>query len=118
MHAQHRFSDATREYKTYLKAIPFDHEHRKMVVDAIRRCSNGLNLQYNSSKGVVENLGRQINTEFDEFNPIPSPNYSEKLYFSSIRPGNMGGARNEYGQTDEQRGQFFSDMFHIFIRSF
>ncbi len=110
-HSQHQFAEASNYYKLYLRRIRKDHPHRKMVIEEIRRCANGLEWQFQTSQIVVENLGKQVNTAYDEFAPIPSPNHSDKLYFSSARQGNMGGLRNRFGATDEKLGQYFSDIF-------
>lgn len=110
-HAQHQFAEASKYYKIYLRNIREDHEHRKMVIEEIRRCANGIDRQYHTNLAVVENLGPGINTPNDEFAPIPSPNFQDKLYFSSSRQGNMGGLRNRFGASDERLGHFCSDMF-------
>lgn len=110
-HAQHQFAEASKFYKIYLRNIREDHEHRKMVIEEIRRCANGIDRQYHTNLAIVENLGPGINTPFDEFAPIPSPNFQDKLYFSSSRPGNIGGLRNRFGVSDERLGHFCSDIF-------
>ncbi|GJM31080.1 MAG: hypothetical protein DHS20C18_00810 [Saprospiraceae bacterium] len=110
-HAQNRFDEASRYYKLYLKTIRPDHPHRNMVREEIRRAANGLELQYHEQLAVVENLGPGVNTSGDEFAPVLSPNFVDKIYFSSIRQGNTGGARNEHGRPDDRLGHFFSDMF-------
>lgn len=110
-HSQHLFEEASTYYKRYLRNIKNDHEHRRMVVEEIRRCANGLNWEFQTSPIVVENLGKQINTAFDEFAPIPSPNYLDRLYFSSARHGNAGGLRNRFGVPDERLGHYCSDIF-------
>lgn len=110
-HAQHRFEKAAAYYKDYLRRLKPNHPNRKMVWDAISRCAVGMRLQYKKTEVVVENLGRALNTEGDEFAPILSPNNSDKLYFSSIRPGNNGGPRNKNGMPDQRLGKHYSDMF-------
>ncbi len=110
-HARHQFAEAGRHFKVYLKNIPPDHPNRRMVVDIIRRCAFGQEMQYKPARAYVENLGRDVNSPYDEFLPVVSPNHEDRLYFSSIRPGNIGGKRNERGTPDEQRGQYASDMF-------
>lgn len=110
-HARHEFDEAARHYKIYLKTIKSDHPNRQMVVDEIRRCSNGLDFRYKQPKAIVENLGAGVNTEGDEFGLVLSPNYSERLYFSAMRNGNVGGLRNSAGSPDEEFGSYFSDMY-------
>lgn len=110
-HAQHRFQEASNYYKTYLRSIYPNDPNRRMVVEEIRRCANGIELQYQASTVVTENLGPEINTAGDEFAPISSPNHADRLYFSAIRPQNTGGPRDAYGNPDLRWGNYFSDLF-------
>lgn len=110
-HARHQFGEAAQYYKTYLRNIGRDDPARPMIMDELRRCANGLQLQYRSGDAFVENLGPAINTPYDEFGIVPSANFADRIYFSSRRPGNIGGLRNIYGQTDERFGRYYSDIF-------
>ena len=111
LHAQQQFAEAANQYKMYLRTLRGDHRNRAMTIEAIRRCDNGLRLLYRDPQAIVENMGERINSSADEFGPVPSPNRSTRLYFSSIRPGNSGGPRNKNTQTDEKYGLHLSDMF-------
>ncbi|PHN08062.1 PD40 domain-containing protein [Flavilitoribacter nigricans] len=110
-HAQHRFKEASDHYKTYLRTIFPNDPKRRMVIEEIRRCANGIELQFQSTNVFAENLGSEVNTAGDEFAPISSPNYADRLYFSAIRSQNTGGARDAYGNPDPRWGHFYSDMF-------
>lgn len=110
-HDQHEFTRAIDHYKLYLKAIPGNHPNRATIREDIQRCARGLALQFKAPRAIVENLGNTVNTPYDEFAPIMSPNFTDRIYFSSVRPGNVGGARNNFGQPDEVMGRFFSDIF-------
>ncbi len=110
-HSRTEFSEAVKWYKIYLKNLRPNDNQRKMVIDAIRRCSNGLEFKYKSGLAVVENLGRSVNTKYDEFAPVISPNHQNVLYFSSIRENNMGGKRDQNGNIDDVYGNYQSDMF-------
>jgi tetratricopeptide (TPR) repeat protein len=116
LHAMHKFDDAANYYKLFLRTIRPDHPLRKMVREEIRRCANGIDVQYRQSLALVENLGIHINTEGDEFAPVPSRNQSDKLYFSSIRYGNTGGARDDQNSVDDRFGNFLSDMFSCNVK--
>lgn len=116
-HATHQFEKAAAYYKDYLRRLKTNHPNRAMAIDAIRRCSNGMEIQFQQSEAIVENLGTKVNSAHDEFAPIISPNYSSKLYFSSIRPGNNGGARNENRLPDSRLGKFHSDMFSCELKN-
>ncbi|MCB0653015.1 MAG: PD40 domain-containing protein [Saprospiraceae bacterium] len=111
LHAMHKFDEAADYYKLYLRTIRPDHPHRQMVREEIRRCANGIDVQYRQPLAIVENLGMYVNTVGDEFAPVPSKNLSNKLYFSSSRYGNAGGPRDEQNRADERFGSFLSDMF-------
>lgn len=110
-HAMNQFKEAAGYYKDYLRRIRAGHPNRKMVWDDIRRCATGMRLQYLPSAVYAENLGPEVNSSGDEFAPVLSPNYSNRLYFSSMRNGNLGGRRNEYGMPDSRTGQFYSDIY-------
>ncbi|GEM_PF-123291 len=110
-HAEHQFRQAIDYYKEFLRLAPKDHEYRDMVKDEIRRCALGMQLIEQPERAVVESLGDEVNSPYDEFAPMPSPNYADRIYFSSIRTGNVGGARTEDGIPDPTLGHFFSDMF-------
>lgn len=110
-HARHQFAEAARYYKDYLRSISEMHPNRQMVVDEVLRCSNGIQYQYRAGQVFVENLGAGTNTEYDEWGPLQSPNFSDRLYFSSSRRGTMGGPRDATGRPDERLGQYRSDIF-------
>ncbi len=110
-HAQQQFVKAVDQYKNYLRLLRPDHANRAMVIQEIKRCDNGIRYRFREIQTVVENLGSQVNTKYDEFAPILSPNRSSQLYFTAIKAGNTGGMRNKNTQLDETYGQYLSDMF-------
>ena len=110
-HAMHQFARAADSYKDYLRQIKSNHPNRQIVWDEVRRCARGMELQFKPAEAGVENMGPAVNTEYDEFAPVLSQNFGNKLYFSSIRPGNMGGKRNDNGMQDNRLGHYFSDMY-------
>ena len=95
-HAQHRFVRAATEYKRYLRTLSGDGPERKTVVQLLRNVDNGIRAGFVNDEMVAENMGSTVNTENDEFGPIPSPTGSGRLYFSLLRP-DISGNR---GQTD------------------
>ena len=110
-HSRNEFAEAANWYKSYLKNLRANDPQRKMVIDAIRRCSNGFELKYKAGLAVVENLGKAVNSSEDEFAPVLSPNHPDVLYFSSIRQENMGGKRDQFGNIDDVYGFNQSDMY-------
>ena len=110
-HHKNEFDKATNFYKAYLKNIPTNHPHRKMVWEEIRRCSNGRMQQFLETSVFVENLGNKVNTPLDEFNPVESPLNEGILYFSAQKIENTGGKRNQEGIKDDIAGKLYSDMY-------
>lgn len=110
-HAEMNFSEAVKFYKLYLKNIKDSHENRDWIKDEIRRCATGMKIVVMDQLAIVENLGDNVNSREDDFAPTLSPNFDDKIYFSSSRKGNRGGLRNREGLKDDKFGSFNSDMF-------
>ncbi len=110
-HAELNFEKAIEYYKNYLRKTGKGDQYRQMVIGEIKRCAVGLNLQFYEQSAFVENMGSEINTPYDEMDPVQSPNYLAKYYFSSNRPDSEGGKRNSKGIKDEKYGDYFLDMY-------
>ncbi len=110
-HVQNDYNAAQQLYKQYL-ALTKDDDNAKLAArNLIRSCKVGQRLLFLPEQALVENLGRGINTTYDDFGAIQSPNYSDKIYFSSARKSSRGGLRNEDGQRDNEYGKYNSDLF-------
>ncbi|MCB0661230.1 MAG: PD40 domain-containing protein [Saprospiraceae bacterium] len=110
-HANHQFSDAISYYKNFLRLTDMDNPLRAKIKEEIRRCGYGVYHYQQKQDVIVQNLGPTVNSRGDDFAPVPSPNFPSKIYFSSIREGNLGDRRDEYGLINERTGQFCADMF-------
>lgn len=110
-HAELNFKEAVNYYKLYLKQTKTSHENRDWVKDEILRCASGIKLKVKEQIAIVENLGEKVNSTGDDFAPVLSPNFDDKIYFSSSRTGNRGGLRNDQGFTDNLYGEYNADMF-------
>ncbi len=114
-HQQRKYKEAIRQYKKYLENTKFDDRRREHVKDNILRCASGINLSYVDEKAVVENMGTKVNSKANDFGPVLSPNYNNKLYFSSNRKESIGGKRNAQGYPDEQYGDYSTDIYSTII---
>lgn len=85
-HTQHRFGRAATEYKRYLRTLSNDGPERKTVVNLLRNVDNGIRAGFTPDQMVAENMGPRVNSEYDEFGPIPSPSGTGRLYFNQVRP--------------------------------
>ena len=116
-HSNLEFKKAIANYKLFLKNSSSNNPNRKAVKDEIKRCASAMKIVYQEDLAVVENLGEKINTRFDEFASVQSPNFEEKLYFASSRPGNLGGLRDEKGLLDDLSGKYSSDIFSTVVQN-
>jgi tetratricopeptide (TPR) repeat protein len=98
--AQHRFAEAATYYKRYLRSLPRGAEERRLTINYIRMCDNGLRRSYSPDGMVVENLGQLVNSADDEFGPVPSPTGAARVYFSAVRPATPGLTSQAEEQSD------------------
>ena len=85
------FDKAIENYEAYKNVLRDDEiEMVKEVDQYIRYAQNAKVLIANPIKIKIENLGKDINTEFPDYAPVVSADEST-LIFTSRRPGNKGG---------------------------
>ncbi len=106
------FDKAVENYKTYLRQAP-KASNKAEVIKSIKQCGKAKRLAYKEAEAFVDNYGNIINTEYDEFRMIQSPNYESKFYFSSAREGSNGGRRDIKGKRDDVFGFYNSDMYTV-----
>ncbi len=110
-HHNHQFKSAIALYKSYLRRAKLSDDERRSIKDLILRCAYGMRITSKDELAIVENLGNQINSTGDDICPVLSPNYDNKIYFTSARRGNIGGLRNEEGLRDEKYGHYTGDIY-------
>jgi outer membrane protein OmpA-like peptidoglycan-associated protein/tetratricopeptide (TPR) repeat protein len=110
-HAEQDFKMAVKAYKEFLRRAKADDPNRRTVVADVKRCASGLKIILQPELGLVENLGENVNSLHDEFAPIQSPNFEEKVYFSSNREDSDGGLRNDEGIADAKNGTYKTDIY-------
>ena len=111
LHGLAEWDKAIAAYKTFLRTSGDKNSLRANAAENIRRCVYGMRISENPEIALVENLGALVNSPGDEFAPLPSVNYADRLYYAAAREGCNGGQRNEDGLEDLERGQWSSDMF-------
>ncbi|MFM2268438.1 MAG: hypothetical protein RL757_1879 [Bacteroidota bacterium] len=111
--AQHQldFKNAIKAYKNFLRNAKSDHPERRAVIADLQRCATAQKIVLQPDIALVENLGEGLNSKGDDFAPLQSPNYDDKIYFSSARENSEGGLRNENGLPDEKNGKQTADIF-------
>jgi len=111
-HHEQNFKEAANFYKLTLSNIGNKDKRKQSIINNIKRCATGIEISKSDKRFYLENLGEDINSEWDDFKPVLSPNVEDKFYYSSIRETNMGGKRNARGIKDEGKDGFFcSDIY-------
>ena len=80
-------------------------------MDEIIRCAAGKGTKFAEQQAFVENLGTSVNTLYDEYGPVPSPIYPDRLYFTSSRAESTGGLYDPSGGDDLKYGIYRSDLY-------
>lgn len=79
------FPQAAVYFKKYLNLVdPGTVAHASTLAE-IKRCGNAIQLYSDAGGALVEAAGSEVNTIWNEINPIPSINLDSKFYFSSDR---------------------------------
>ncbi len=114
-HAEMNFKEAIKTYKKFLAATEDKNPERRRVIGDIQRCATGLKIILQPELALVENLGEAVNTRFDEFAPLQSPTFDDRVYFSATRDDAAGGLRNSYCLPDAKNGYYFTDIYYTEI---
>jgi len=89
-HSKRNYKDAIYFYKKYLRSAKKEDQKDDQIILKIEQCFSGLKYNYESNEiGLVEPAGANINTKYDELNPVPSPSNPTRFYFSSNKKGNF-----------------------------
>jgi outer membrane protein OmpA-like peptidoglycan-associated protein len=110
MHQSEKFKEAIKYYKMYLKVAKSNDVMRPFVIEEIKRAASGVRAVNDSENVIVENFGETVNTIYDEFAPLPSPNVESKIYFSATNSSSIGGMRNDNGESSA-KGHYCADMY-------
>lgn len=107
------FKQALNFYKQYkailkpefVKNLNSTMDYEQLRVDKmISECESGIKLSAKPSRHAITNLGKLINTPYEEYTPLISAD-NKKLFFTSRRPGGVG---NEKDSDNE----FFEDIWY------
>ena len=113
LHLQNQFDEALVYYHILASANDITVEERQLVAQKIKECEAGKILVKTENHCFIDNLGRAINTPFDEYMPVVLGRDS-LLYFVSRRE-NEKGMNPDDGKYKEQMFYAFSDKDGIFF---
>jgi tetratricopeptide (TPR) repeat protein len=94
-HLNYEFDNAIAEYKLYRGLVPERKLIRKNIYieNYITECETGKNLVSNRVRAIVVNLGKTVNSEYDDYAAVVDSR-EESIYFASRRPTKMNSNRN------------------------
>lgn len=88
-HQRGRFAQAAEFYKLYLKTLKGQTVRQKEVYHKISQCGHALRISYQPTLAVIDKLPGPINSIYDDFSWLPSPNDSSTFYFTTNRPNTV-----------------------------
>ncbi len=107
LHRSGLFEEAIKTYKDYLNKSK--RKNRKdEITDEIKRAWKGKVYLLSPRAVIVENLGRGVNSAYDETAPMVSVNHENRIYFSSNTTGYEGQNDYEIYGTEITRGVWAS----------
>lgn len=110
------FEEAAKFYKIYLEKLETRSPQWYETIFKIKKCAYAINHKNGPQLAYVENLGSAINTIYDEYSPIQSPNKQERYYFSSCRETSTGGLMDVSGLSDNLSGKYYADMYKVELK--
>lgn len=105
------YTNALKLYKAFIKKTKDKHELTSTCKTLMTQCWTGSMLLHKEELALVQNAGEDINTEFDEMRPIPSPTVPNRFYFSKANELATGGLRDEKGGIDLREGKYRFDVY-------
>lgn len=107
-----KYEEASKNLKKYLSLSKSSQEDYQKIILEIRRCGRAQQIARKNLEAFVENAGSVVNSPENEWRPVYSPNFQDRLYYSSNKKGSTGGKRNQKGLVDDDEGQYFADMYY------
>lgn len=106
-HQVHEFEKAIVEYERFLGDLDNKQKeyYLKHVGNLINQCENGIELVKEPKRVVINNLGRSINSVYDEYAPFLTGN-EESIYFTSRRNLSLEGDRSILDS------KYFEDIYY------
>lgn len=103
-HRNFRFDDAIESYRKFLSFISPKNKFYISYVDyKIQTCKHAKELTANPVNMFIKNLGADINSPYADYSPVLSADEAV-LLFTSRRPENIGGLKDE-------DGKYFEDIY-------
>lgn len=104
----HQFDDAINSFNKYLDNPDLLPEEKEKARLFITNCNNAKNIVPDSLELVIENIGPPINTKYEEYVPIITPD-ERMLIFTYRGEKSIGGRMDRAGNSDP-KGEYYEDV--------
>ena len=106
-HQVHEFERAIVEYEKFISGLDKKEKeyYLKHVGNLIKQCESGIELVKDPKRVVINNLGRSINSVYDEYAPFLTED-EESIYFTSRRNLSLEGERSILDS------KYFEDVYY------
>lgn len=88
-HQKGQFREAAEYYKSYLSHTDIDAPDRERVRLLVSQCGHAMEIAYQKPIAIVDNPGKPVNSQYNDFGWIHSPNQPDNYYFSTDRPNTV-----------------------------
>ena len=104
----HMFDDAINQYEIYLRDENLEQEEKSEARRMIDYCENAKKLIKDSLTVEIKNIGNPVNTKYEEYVPLITPDESILIYtYRGIK--SLGGKMDRNGKPDEN-GDYYEDI--------
>ncbi|MCG8697368.1 MAG: OmpA family protein [Bacteroidales bacterium] len=106
-HQVHEFERAIAEYERFLRGLEkkYKEYYFKHVGTLIRQCEHGIELVREPQRVVINNVGREINSVYDDYTPFIDTT-EETIYFTSRRKLELDSKRSVLDS------KYFEDVYY------
>ena len=106
-----RHEDALKGYKTFLHKSSRKNDLRGECKQLMIQAWKASLVKKQARLALVQNAGPNINSQFPETRPVPSPSIANKYYYAKADSTSTGGLRDEKGRIDQKDGIYRFDIF-------
>lgn len=110
----HEFDQAINSINTYLEDPDLTAEDREKAQLFIQNCYNAKGIVPDSLELVIENIGPPINTKYEEYVPIITPD--ERMIIFTYRGEKSIGGRMDRAGNSDPKGEYYEDVMASYKR--
>ena len=110
----HQFDEAIKNFNKYIQSSQVLPEDKVKARLFIENCQNAKGIVPDSLELVIENIGPPINTKYEEYVPIITPD--ERLLIFTYRGERSVGGRMDRAGNSDPKGEYYEDIMISYKR--